>query len=78
MAIALAIWAVGVLLITVFYKITLSIWVCRGVEMPLKEGSSKKVISNNIREMIRSGMPRDQAIAAAMRKAGKPEPKKRR
>lgn len=39
--------------------------------MPLKAGSSKKVISNNIREMVRAGHPRKQAIAAAMNKAGK-------
>lgn len=39
--------------------------------MPLKEGSSQEVISQNIREMIDNGWPRDQAIAAAMSKAGK-------
>lgn len=39
--------------------------------MPLKKGSSRKVISENIAEMIRSGHPRAQAIAAAMHSAGK-------
>ena len=42
--------------------------------MPLKKGKSPKVVSSNIREMIRAGHPRDQAIAAAMsqkRKSGK-------
>ena len=39
--------------------------------MPLKSGSSKSVISSNISEMIKSGHPRNQAIAAAMNKAGK-------
>jgi hypothetical protein len=39
--------------------------------MPLREGRSKKVISQNIKEMIESGRPRDQAVAAAMRKAGR-------
>lgn len=39
--------------------------------MPLKKGSSQETISENIREMIRSGHPRNQAIAAAMRSAGK-------
>lgn len=39
--------------------------------MPLKPGSSKKVISENIRTEIRHGKPREQAIAIAMRKAGK-------
>jgi len=38
--------------------------------MPLQKGKSKKVISNNIREMIRSGHPKNQAVAAAMNKAG--------
>jgi uncharacterized protein len=39
--------------------------------MPLKEGSSKEVISQNIAEMIRAGHPREQAIAAAFQSAGK-------
>jgi len=39
--------------------------------MPLKAGSSAKVIGKNIREMIRSGHPYKQAQAAAYRKAGK-------
>lgn len=45
--------------------------------MPLKSGSSQAVISSNIREMIKAGHPRKQAIAAAMNKAGKSKPKKR-
>ncbi|WP_280970215.1 MULTISPECIES: hypothetical protein [unclassified Bradyrhizobium] len=39
--------------------------------MPLKKGSSRKVISQNIRTEIKAGRPRKQAIAIAMRKAGK-------
>jgi len=39
--------------------------------MPLKKGSSKKVISENIATEIRAGKPRDQAAAIAYRKAGK-------
>jgi hypothetical protein len=39
--------------------------------MPLKKGKSQKVVSENIAEMIRAGHPRDQAIAASMRSAGK-------
>lgn len=39
--------------------------------MPLKEGSSDEVISENIAEMVRAGHPHDQAIAAAYRKAGR-------
>ena len=39
--------------------------------MPLKSGSSKKVVSQNIREMVKAGHPQRQAVAAAMQKAGK-------
>lgn len=39
--------------------------------MPLKSGSSKKVISENIRELRHAGKPKDQAVAIAMDKAGK-------
>lgn len=53
--------------------------------MPLKKGKSKKVISKNIKEMVRSGHPRKQAVAAALseaRKSGvkipKPKSKQRR
>ena len=37
--------------------------------MPLKKGSSQKIISSNISEMIEHGHPREQAIAAALRTA---------
>lgn len=44
--------------------------------MPLKQGKSKKVISENIREMEKSGHPHNQAVAAALSNA-KTKPKKK-
>jgi hypothetical protein len=39
--------------------------------MPLKKGKSKKIISQNIREMMHSGHPQKQAVAAAYSTARK-------
>jgi hypothetical protein len=39
--------------------------------MPLKKGRSSTVVSENIRELIASGRPQKQAIAIAMRQAGR-------
>jgi hypothetical protein len=45
--------------------------------MPLKKGRSRKVISQNIRTEIRAGRPRKQAVAIAMRTAGKARKRKK-
>jgi hypothetical protein len=44
----------------------------RDTEVPLKKGSSQAVISANIRTEKAQGKPQKQAVAIAMRKAGKP------
>ena len=45
--------------------------------MPLLKGKSNSVISSNISEMRKSGHPEAQAVAAAMRMAGKSKQAKR-
>ncbi len=43
--------------------------------MPLEKGSSNKVVSSNISELVQTGRPQDQAIAIAMSEAGRSKKK---
>ena len=46
--------------------------------MPLEEGSSKKVISDNIKTEMHAGKPQKQAIAIAMSEAVKRRQKRKK
>ena len=43
----------------------------RMLNMPLKHGSSKEIISSNIKELISSGYSKEQATAIALHKSKK-------
>ena len=47
--------------------------------MPLKKGSSDKVVSSNIKKLMDEGYPQAQSVAISLEKAGKSkkQPKKK-
>lgn len=45
--------------------------------MPLYAGTGRKAIQKNIRKLMREGRPQKQAVAIALRSAGKSRPKRK-
>jgi hypothetical protein len=48
-----------------------------GVDMPLKKGSSRKTVSANIKELIKTGRPQKQAVAIALDEARRTKKKRK-
>lgn len=46
--------------------------------MPLEKGKSSKIVARNIKTEIAAGRPQKQAVAIAMREAGKAKPRAKR
>lgn len=45
--------------------------------MPLKSGTSGKAVDYNVAELMNTGRPQKQAVAIALKKAGKSRKKKK-
>lgn len=45
--------------------------------MPLKRGTSKKIVSENISELMHAGRPQKQAVAIAYSEVRKRKPKRK-
>ncbi len=55
--------------VTIYSRADGAVCYGRGFDMPLKEGASKETVSHNIEEMVDSGHPQKQAVAAALSEA---------
>jgi hypothetical protein len=56
----------------------MTVFLLKGTEMPIKRGSSRKVVSSNIRELKRSGKRHDVAVAIALDSARKSKKMKKK
>jgi molybdopterin biosynthesis enzyme len=62
--------------VSAFFVFKYFLYLIKRKAMPLKKGSSKKVIQANIKTEIKAGKPPKQAVAIAYSKANKSRKKK--